>query len=97
MTMIRLDVLNQVAPAYFAEVPHADSAQTYTHARRVFGEDRYLTQLLMLNGVPDHGTEQPPQMGKLGFAPRAWCKTSTPASAFDLLQQRRRWVLGCAS
>ncbi|KAI9175539.1 hypothetical protein H9P43_006900 [Blastocladiella emersonii ATCC 22665] len=81
LTMIKYATMHELAKIYFHQ-PDVDS--TFEFCRRKLGEDRFLTHLAMEYLGPY----------SIGFVPDAVSKTEAPNLFYDLLRQRRRWLLG---
>ncbi|KAI9175397.1 hypothetical protein H9P43_006758 [Blastocladiella emersonii ATCC 22665] len=81
LTMIKYETMHELAKIYFHQ-PDVDS--TFEFCRRKLGEDRFLTHLAMEYLGPF----------QIGFVPDAVSKTEAPNLFYDLLRQRRRWLLG---
>ncbi|ORZ37623.1 chitin synthase-domain-containing protein, partial [Catenaria anguillulae PL171] len=81
LTAIKYQTMCELAEVYFNQ-PDVDS--TFEFCRRKLGEDRFLTHLAMEH-LPSHS---------IGFIPDAIAKTEAPGNFYDLLRQRRRWLLG---
>ncbi|KAI9175291.1 hypothetical protein H9P43_006652 [Blastocladiella emersonii ATCC 22665] len=81
LTMIKYETMHELAKIYFHQ-PDVDS--TFEFCRRKLGEDRFLTHLAM-EYLPAYS---------IGFVPDAVSKTEAPNIFYDLLRQRRRWLLG---
>ncbi|KAI9164548.1 hypothetical protein H9P43_008407 [Blastocladiella emersonii ATCC 22665] len=81
LTMIKYETMAELAKLYFHQ---ADVDSTFEFCRRKLGEDRFLTHLAMEYLGPF----------AIGFVPDAVSKTEAPGNAYDLLRQRRRWLLG---
>ncbi|KAI9175381.1 hypothetical protein H9P43_006742 [Blastocladiella emersonii ATCC 22665] len=81
LTMIKYSIMSELAKIYFHQ-PDVDS--TFEFCRRKLGEDRFLTHLAMEYLGPF----------SIGFVPDAVSKTEAPNLFYDLLRQRRRWLLG---
>ncbi|KAI9208697.1 chitin synthase-domain-containing protein [Polychytrium aggregatum] len=83
-TMLRYEVVKELAPSYFGLIPTAYMSHL-EYPRLHLGEDRFMTFLVL---------EQFTGMHQVAFEPRARCKTYAPSKFTDLLRQRRRWFLG---
>ncbi|KAI9175542.1 hypothetical protein H9P43_006903 [Blastocladiella emersonii ATCC 22665] len=81
LTMIKYATMHELAKIYFHQ-PDVDS--TFEFCRRKLGEDRFLTHLAMEYLGPF----------SIGFVPDALSKTEAPNHFYDLMRQRRRWLLG---
>ncbi|KAI9188263.1 hypothetical protein H9P43_002654 [Blastocladiella emersonii ATCC 22665] len=81
LTMIKYNTMHELAKIYFHQ-PDVDS--TFEFCRRKLGENRFLTHLAM-EYLPAYS---------ISFVPDAVSKTEAPNIFYDLLRQRRRWLLG---
>lgn len=85
-TMIRFEVLAAVSGDYFSDDSRDDCKNTFDYFQKHLGEDRYLTNLLIMMN--------PKQHGRSTFCSSAKCKTEPVSSLSGLIRQRRRWILG---
>ena len=86
-TFVRLSAFFEVANAYFAPRPHHNE-NLYHYWRCELGDDRWLTQLLLLQS-----------QGKsvLQLDTRVLNETQAAACVLGLLSQRLRWLLACTA
>ncbi|RKO94708.1 chitin synthase-domain-containing protein [Blyttiomyces helicus] len=80
-TAIRGQAMLKIADIYFSDLP---SESITDYHRNYLGEDRFMTHIMHQNFPPY----------SIGFCPSTRCKTDPPASMFQYVKQRRRWLLG---
>jgi cellulose synthase/poly-beta-1,6-N-acetylglucosamine synthase-like glycosyltransferase len=85
LTFVRLSAWLSISDTYFAD-KNGKEGNTYNYWLWGLGDDRWLTQLLLLNAS---------SAGALQLDPGVICETRATKSFQELFSQRRRWLLGC--